>query len=267
MKTTTRFTLIAVFATAMALSSCRKETKNDIVKSTDNTSIQLTDQIFNEFTGMNEASAGKTEGPTCKVVTRDMVSMPHTITIDYGTGCQTKPGVVRSGQMIVSFDQSDINVPGCNINVSFNNFIVNNKQITGGTAIVNNGPNGNGNLTFTFNANVQSTDINSHVGSSALSVQTYEWLTGSATATKEDDTFTVTGTGTGTDAQGNNYSESISSPLFKNKASSCVPYYITGTVLNQTSGQLDRTTDYGAGTCDNQAVVTQGGQSTTITLQ
>lgn len=265
--TTTRFTLVAIFATAMALSSCQKEKTNPVAKTRDYNSIQLTDLAFNELTGVNDNGSGKTDGTPCKTVTRDMVSMPHVITIDYAAGCQTKYGTVRSGQMIVTFDQADITVPGCNITISYNNYIVNNKQITGGSAITNNGYNGNGNLTYTFNNNVQSTDVNSHIGSTVSSIQTYEWLTGSATATKEDDTFSLTGSGSGTDAQGNNFTETITTPLFKNKASTCVPFYISGVVLNQTVGQSDITTDYGNGTCDNYAVVTQNGVSSTITLQ
>jgi hypothetical protein len=267
--TTTRFTLVAIFAAAMAMSSCQKEKTNPIVKktSTDNSSIQLTNLIFNELVGIGDRTTGKTDGEPCKVVTRDMVSMPHTITIDYVAACQTVPGLIRSGQMIVSFDQNDFSVPGCNIGISFNNYVVNNKQITGGTVVTNNGYNGNGNLTFTFNANQTATDVNSHIGSTISSVETYEWLTGSSTLNdREDDTFIVTGSGSGTDAQGNNFTETIVTPLLKNRASTCVPYFVSGVVLNQTAGQSDRTTDYGNGTCDDQAEVTQDGVTTTITL-
>ncbi len=267
MKNTTKLTLVAIFAAAMTFSSCKKQEAPIVKGSNTNTSIQLTDMVFNEFTNMNDNTSGKTDGLPCKTVTKDMVSMPHTITIDYGTGCQTKFGTIRSGQMIVSFDQASINVPGCNITIAYSNYIVNDQELTGGTAILNNGLNGNGNLTFTFTSNLTSTQINSHVGATVSSVQTYEWLTGSGTNTKEDDTFSVVGSGSGVDAQGLSYTETITTPLFKNKATTCVPVYISGVVLNQTTGLGDRTTDYGSGACDNLADVTQNGVTQTITIQ
>lgn len=267
--TTTRFTLIAFFAAAMALSSCQKEKTNTVLKTNDNNSFQLTDQIVGEVTGFSDNSgAGKTDGVSCRVVTIDS-SNPGTrvMTFDYGAGCQTRRGIIRSGQMIVTLDQPSITVPGVNVTISFNNYVINNNQITGGTTAVNNGYNGNGNLTFTFNSTIQSTDLTSGATSIASSNYLYEWLTGSATSTKEDDTYAITGTGSGTDVSGNNYTESITTPLIKNKASYCVPFAVSGVMFNQTAGQADKTTDYGAGLCDNLAIVTQNGNSQQIVLQ
>jgi len=266
--TTTRFALIAFFATAMALSSCQKEKTNVTLKTNDTNSFQLTDQIIGEVTGFSDNTAGKTDGPSCRTVTIDS-SNPATrvFTFNYGGGCQTRRGIVRSGEMIVSLDQTSITTPGVNITISFNNYMINNNQITGGTTAVNTGYNGNGNLTFTFNSNLTSTDITSGATSNAVSTNYYEWLTGSATSTKEDDTYAITGGGTGTDVLGNSFTESITTPLIKNKASNCVPFAITGVVLNQTSGQSDKTTDYGSGLCDNLAIVTQNGNSQQIVLQ
>ncbi len=267
--TTTRFALIAFFASAMALSSCQKEKTNVTLKTNDTNSIQLTDQIIGEVTGFSDnTGTGKMDGASCRTLTIDS-SNPSTrvITFDYGAGCQTRRGIVRSGQMIVTMDQSSITTVGVNVVISFNNYAINNVQITGGTTAHNDGYNGSGNLTFTFNSNLTSTDLSSGAISTAVTTNYYEWLTGSATSTKEDDTYAITGGGTGTDVAGNNFTESITTPLIKNKASNCVPFAITGVVLNQTAGQSDKTTDYGSGLCDNLAIVTQNGNSQQIVLQ
>lgn len=267
--TTTRFALIAFFATAMALSSCQKEKTNTVLKTNDNNSFQLTDQIIGEVTGFSDNMGdGKTDGPGCRIITTD-TSTPgiRVTTFDYGAGCQTRRGIVRSGQMIVTVDQSNITVVGANITISFNNYMINGNHITGGTTAHNDGYNGNGNLTFTFNSNLQSVNDTSGATSTAVNTNYYEWLTGSSTSTKEDDTYAITGGGTGTDISGNNFTETITTPLIKNKASNCVPFPITGVLLNQTAGQSDKTTDYGSGTCDNLATVTQNGNSQQIVLQ
>lgn len=266
---------VGILTTTLALSSCQKE-KNDLDLASD-TNMALADESYNEVTNISDEAATtgsvsyKTEDANsllngCATVTRDTVSVPHVTTIDFGTtGCTGADGKVRKGQIIVTYD-GRYRDPGTTITITFNNYSVNDNQITGTKTIHNNGPNADGNLTFSVSASGQVV-LASGAGTITWSCsRTREWIAGESTPNRDDDQFSVTGSASGTGVNGNQFTATILTPLVRVLAPGCRRHFVSGSVLVQRTGKPDRTIDFGNGNCDNIAVVTINGTSHTITL-
>ena len=266
-KKTQNLTATAILAVALALTSCQKENVTPKETFNANTGAALADAAYSEVnmaTDMGD-DAFKNEG--CAVVTIDMVAMPHVMTIDYGMGCVGRDARNRQGQVIVTFDQANLDVPGVNIHTSFNNYFVNGRQYTGSVDRHHDGLNANHNPSYTVTANVTVYEPGGASSNSVFSQQTQEIVAGSSTQTKSDDVSSFTGTASGTDINGNSFGETITSSLIKKRQPGCSFFYVQGVVVNQTVGQPVKTTDYGTGGCDNLADVTINGNTQTITLQ
>jgi hypothetical protein len=90
-----------------------------------------------------------------------------------------------------------------------------------------------------------------------------EWTEGESTFLPFDDVYSITGYASGTDRNGNPFTVTITSPII---VSFLCPWIEQGT-LEITHGNLpDATIDYGDGTCDDQATITIGNTTITITL-
>lgn len=262
-KTVAAIILVAVI---MATSSCQKEKLTKTV--TKSEGIENAGESFNDIqrTIMFEVARNlsfKTE--SCGVVTDDTVSVPHVRTIDYGTGCTDEQGKVRKGQMIITYDTDDfMTVPGANSYTTFNNFSMDDKQISGSFNIHNNGINGNGNYTFTTIGKYDQILPNSEE-ESIQGQHDMEWIAGANTTDPSDNEFTYTGSITATTtASSDQLAITILQPLLEKR--SCVGYYVSGEELLQISSQPDKYLNYGDGTCDNLGVETVDGVSQTITL-
>ena len=56
---------------------------------------------------------------SCAIVTRDTISTPRTITIDFGTGCTGQDGRLRSGKVIVTYTGGGYFTPGASWTITF----------------------------------------------------------------------------------------------------------------------------------------------------
>lgn len=250
-----------VFAT-LALSSCQKEKPNYNTNYAGD--ISLSDDVFNEvFTSNGDAKNHKSLG--CKVVTRDTLSFPRVITIDFGTGCTDGRGTTRSGQIIITHELDNFLDVGNNIQVSFNNYFQNGKQISGATNFHNNGYNGAGNITMIGTSTIVTTSTNGN-SSTINTTQNYEMLAGENTSTKEDDQYAVTGNAVGSSSDGSQLDYSIIQPLIKFRTTGCNEFYVQGVTRTRKTGQPEKYLDYGNGTCDNLGIETVNGVSQSITL-
>ncbi|MFN8322093.1 MAG: hypothetical protein U0T74_05495 [Chitinophagales bacterium] len=259
-------TFLTVLVITASFTSCQKE-KLDINKSAANVSGNISEIANSEILTAIDVADQSFKNEGCATVTRDMVSMPHVLTIDYGTtGCVARDGKRRQGQLIITFDQANFEVPGVNIVSTFNNYFLDGKEITGNSTKHNDGFNGNHHLTYSVTSHTQIFDPNTSASSTEDAQQVYEILSGTGTPITTDDIHSITGSSNGTDVNGNYYAESITSPIIKKRDPGCSLFYIQGVVVNQTAGQPVRTTDYGTGACDNLANVTVNGVTTTITL-
>lgn len=263
----TRFTAIAIVAVALALSSCQKEkiTPKEIFNADNGTAVA--DNAYTEVNDAIDMGDGSFKNEGCAIVTVDMVAMPHTMSIDYGTGCVGRDARNRQGVINITFDQANFDVPGVNINSTFSNYFVNGRQYTGTVTRHHDGLNANHNPSYTVTTNVTIYEPGGATSSSVFSNQTQEIVAGSSTPTRSDDISSFTGTSSGTDISGNSFGETITSPVIKKRQPGCSFFYVEGIVVNQTVSQPVKTTNYGTGTCDNLADVTINGNTQTITLQ
>jgi len=266
--------LIAITAVAV-LNSCQKEKNDTDLTSANN--MALADESYNDVNNIADEAANdgtvsyKTDDTNsllagCATVTRDTVSMPHVCTIDFGTtGCTGVDGKVRKGKIIVTYD-GRYRDAGTTITITFDNYSVNNNQVTGTKTIHNDGVNGDGNISFSISVNGQVVLANGAGTVTWSSTRTREWIAGSNTSSRDDDQYSITGSATGTAANGDVFTATIQDALIRNLAPGCRRHFVKGVVLLQRTGKPDRTLDFGNGNCDDVAVVTINGVSHTIIL-
>lgn len=262
------------FTAALALTSCQKEKLDTDYITADNAA--LADETYNDAHNVSDEAAQtgsvsyKTDDAnsllSCATVTRDTVSMPHVTTVDFGSGCTGIDGKNRKGQIIITYD-GEYRAMGTTITVTFNNYSVNDNQISGTKTIHNDGPNSSGNLSFTIHASGQIVLASGEGMISWTSDRVREWIAGEPTTSRDDDQYSVTGTASGTACNGNTFEATITEPLIRNLAPGCRKHFTDGVVLIETSGKPDRIVDFGNGACDDQATVTINGHTHTITLR
>jgi len=260
------FTFLAALALTASFTSCQKE-KLDSNKSAANVNGNISEIANSEILTAIDVADQSFKNEGCATVTRDMASMPHVLTIDYGTtGCVARDGKRRQGQLIITFDQANFEVPGVNVVSTFNNYFLDGKEIVGSSTKHNDGFNSSHHLSYTVTSHTQIFEPNNGGSSNEDAQQVYEIINGTGTPTTSDDVHSITGSSSGTDLSGNYYAESITSPIIKKRDPGCSLFYIQGVIVNQTAGQPVKTTDYGTGACDNLANVTVNGVTTTVTL-
>lgn len=266
--------LVILIATT-ALNSCSKENRE--IDFTTAYHQALADESFNDVTNIaDEASttgsvSHKTDDTNsltagCAVVTRDTVSMPHITTIDFGTGCTGADGRTRKGQIIVTYD-GKYRDPGTTITITFNNYFVNDHQITGTKTIHNDGVNANGHLSYSIDVNGQMILADNAGTITWTSQRIREWVSGESTPNCDDDQYSITGTVLGVAANGDQFSVEVVTPLIRNLALGCRRHFVSGEVLLKQSGKPDRLLNYGTGDCDNLATVTVNGNTYNIVLK
>ena len=199
----------------------------------------------------------------CATITHDSVSVPHIVTIDFGTSnCVGLDGRSRRGKVIVTYS-GKYRDAGSTHTVTFDNFFVNDNQITGTRTVTNNGLNQAGNISFSIEINGSVILANGAGTCTHVSSRTREWVAGYATDDRSDDAYLITGNASGTNSRGGNYTAEILTPL--RHENSC-HNIVSGVIKFTPASKPARTIDFGNGTCDNQATVSAGSRSKVITL-
>lgn len=273
------FVAVAVLGTSLLFTSCKKDASKDAdVESAENNS--LAEASFNDVTTISDQAAiggsvnmrvadGSREdgslGSGCATVTIDTVSTPHLITIDFGsTNCVCNDGRTRRGKILLSYS-GRYRESGTVISISFNNYFVNDNQLTGTKTITNQGLNNAGNLVYKIDVNGQVIKANGGGTISWTSSRQREWTAGANTPLVwSDDAYSITGTASGTNASGKSYTINITKPLVRKM--SC-RWFESGTLDVTPEGKPTRTLDYGSTGCDANATVTILGYSFPIVLK
>lgn len=192
----------------------------------------------------------------------DLGTWPKDVVIDFGTGCTGDDGVIRSGQILVHMTKAYID-SGSVSTITFNNYVVNSRQITGLERITNMGKNLAGHHMFL--AEVEDGNLYTPDGITAYnSIQEREWIEGENTLLEiMDDVYMITGTASGTTTDGTAYTLVITSAL--RVAVGCA-WIQSGIVEITQSGLPVITIDYGSGACDNSAVATCSGYTFNIVM-
>ena len=261
--------------------ACKKEAKNaatDVTAAQDNT---MAESNYNDASNMVDASAAlganftfRTETGqniariedvlgACATITVDTISATRKITIDFGaTDCTCPDLRKRRGKIIATWTGTRYRDAGTVINISFDNYFVNNNQIMGTHKTTNMGLNNSGNLVYKIEVN--GSIIKANGGTITwVSTRQREWIAGATTLTPLDDTYSITGSANGTTAAGGAYTINITQPLVRNM--SCY-WFQSGKVELTPAGGSTWTLDYGNTGCDAKATVSVSGLSYDITL-
>ncbi len=273
------FIAVAVIGSSLLFTSCKKDAAKDSdVESAENNS--LAEGSFNDVTTISDQAAiggsvnmrvadGSREdgslGSGCATVTVDTVSTPHLITIDFGsTNCVCNDGRSRRGKILLNYS-GRYREAGTTISISFNNYFVNDNQLTGTKTITNQGLNNAGNLVYKIDVTGQVIKANGAGTISWTSSRLREWTAGANTPLVwSDDAYSITGTASGTNASGKSYTINIVKPLVRKM--SC-RWFESGSLDVTPEGKATRTLDYGTTGCDANATVSILGYSFPIVLK
>lgn len=274
-------TLLLGCMLSISIFSCKKETASvnvddDVLATEDN--IQVDESISDTFVSLHEfsvenddylsdtvrssfstlASTGIT--PSISVKPKGNI-WPKTVTFDFGGGI-TKNGVTRKGKIIAVYTDRLIK-PNARVDITFENFYINDVKIEGTKSIVNNGKNANGN--FTFAVIINETRKNVSKGQLIFSAnRNIEWFKGEDSETSLDDEFKITGNSNGVTFKNKNYTTNITKALVKKVG---CKFIVEGTIEISIKDKLKKTLDYGNGECDNVATLTINGNSKEIILK
>ena len=205
-------------------------------------------------------------GNHCFTVTRVPAApgvFPKTVTIDFGTGCTGPDGHTRRGKIITVYSGRLI-VPGSEAVTTFDNYYIDSVHVEGRHKVANNSTSAvrvftrtviNGKLTKPSGNYVKWDATHTSAQTAGLGTPLFPL----------DDEFDVTGGGTGQYFRNGNthtWSRLIITPLHKKFTCNWIESGIVKIDRNGTDARLN----FGNGNCDNQAVLTIGGNHYNITL-
>jgi hypothetical protein len=277
-KTTIKIGTFAL-ALVMSITSCDKDASYSLTSASDDNSTaesvfddvyetSMDESVEMELSATAKASFGRERVGDCATITDSVIDSTtnHIIrTIDFGEeGCTvTCKGEERTkkGKIIIEKIGLKREV-GSSLNVSFENFSINDYEI-GGTKAISKSLNDDDQFVHTIAVNSTITNPEGNT-MSWVSNRTRTILEGYDTdEDRSDDKIQIDGSSTGTNFDGENFSMTITTPLIK--AAGC--FFITAGVEEiAPAGKSTRTVDYGDGTCDDIANVTVDGETTEITI-
>jgi hypothetical protein len=201
----------------------------------------------------------------CATITRDTVSNPRIITIDFGsTNCLCNDGRYRRGKIIVSYADGRYFDIGSVKTITFDNYFRNDNQVEGTRTVTNNGRNSANQLNWTINA--QNMKITRPDGSFHTwnSTRTRTMLNGESTPLNwRDDEYNISGSASGVNVRGVAYTATITTPLHRKLDCRWID---SGVIKITPDDKPTRTLDYGNGACDRLLTVSVNNRSRTIEM-
>ena len=248
---------IALMTVPFFFTACQKESKTDEATSVgEDVIVSNRDQEENmaeEFYAGTDCNYDWSQlCGTCATITQSSTDYPKTVTIDYGDGCEGPHGHVKKGKIILEISDN-LHNEGAVRTMTYDNFFIDDVQITGSRTATNIGLNGNSNLVITVTGTM--TAIRDGVSRTRTVNHEREWIAGSETCEREDDEFLITGTGTVEGPHGT-ATTTIETPLYV--APGQCNYIMSGSIHIEGQGSKHRggTIDFGDGTCHNIATMT-----------
>jgi hypothetical protein len=187
---------------------------------------------------------------------------PKTLTLDFGTGCSSIDGVLRTGKLIYTFS-GPLFTPGTTVSVSLNQYSVNGYGIQGTYAITNNSTqNAVSFTTLVTNGIITYPDATNYHYSHN---KTYTQTAGASTPFDiSDDVYSISGNSSFSASDGSSLVLNVTTALVRNFTCLNITKGIVAFVYDQ---GVSGTIDFGDGTCDNTAVLKVGNITKTITLR
>lgn len=200
--------------------------------------------------------------PKCATVTVIGDDFPKTITIDYTEGCTGRMGLEKKGTLTIEMSDTILN-EGAVYTYTFENMTVGNREIEKTATLTNLGQNDEGNWEFSFEMLSTTTLVKQEeiftIVREFSGIQ--EWMAGFDTPETSDDEFLRNGSGTITVNEELKFERTVTNLLIKRTCK----YPLSG-VIEITRGDESMSIDFGAGECDNIALVTKDGESEEIEL-
>ena len=280
---------------SLVLGSCKKSDVSNVTASNDSKAATLSDSstvaenayydvLNNAFIGysdnvssMGVSQSGKTtilstgtEGTgtghlSCANYTiSDSIHghYPKTLTLDFGTGCSSIDGILRTGKVIYTFS-GPLFTPGTTVSVSFNQYTVHGYGIQGTYAITNNSTqNAVSFTTLVTNGILTCPDAtNFHYSHNKTFTQT----AGASTPFDiSDDVYAISGNSAFSSSDGSSLVLNVTTPLVRNFTCLNITQGVVAFVYNQ---GISGTIDFGDGGCDNTATLNVGSITRTVTLR
>lgn len=140
---------------------------------------------------------------TLTITPWDTITWPKTATVDFGpVNCLGSDGHLRRGKIIYTFSYW-FRQPGTIITATFDNFFLNDHQITGTITAVNQGRNAQNHLVYSYDyPNGLIYKPNNGGVVQWQSQREYEWIEGEASWLPHDDVWLVRGTANGISSEG-----------------------------------------------------------------
>ncbi len=220
--------------------------------------------IMMQRTGHSTVPVGIAGSYYCANVSVSGNTFPVTVTVDFGAGCKSADSITRSGSITYVFS-GRLSTPGTTISATFNNYVVNGHKLNGTYTIANTTTNINSpQLTTTVtNGNIvfPGDTAYSFSGTKTISVAS------GSVANVSGLIFNVTGNYEISSSYGDSLSATITTPLEKKVSCPYIDQGVVSFTYTKNTASVDGTLDYGNGTCDDQALVTIGAFTETITIK
>jgi hypothetical protein len=222
---------------------------------------ELNDFAQSGFDANNLKSLNLTFG-NCPAISVNFTTPPFSISLDWGTGCKSGDGVTRSGKINMSLT-GNMGEKNSVATMKIENFMVDDRKITGVTKITYLGLNANNNwprYSVLTEGKIEFAD---------KSIVTYrsEFVrlqsTGAGTAPILDDTWRMEGSSSGVHKDGTKLTARTTKVIIKK--GECKWYGSGIFEITPEKGNI-KTIDFGDGTCDNIAKMTVGDKVTEIKL-
>jgi hypothetical protein len=268
--------VIAFFMLAIAFVSCKDEGE-DLITETEEVEIanesssseSLSDE---ELQAIDQELAenpedGRIAGSGCATVSWNQEV--KTVTIDFGAGCVGVYGRERSGKIIITYG-GDFGDELANRVITFENYFVNEKQITGKIELRDFNMNAQGQLTATrkrIDLTVHFPDGHTFTSNGSTTIT---WIEGAGDGDRSNDVLSVTGSYEGVSSRGRKITHTILEPVIVKNACWADGGFarVDGKTEIKIAGVRERTriVDYGDGTCDDIINVTINGKLFTVIL-
>jgi hypothetical protein len=204
----------------------------------------------------------------CATVTNDTEA--NIITIDFGTNCVGPYGRTRSGKVFIAYS-GEVNDGISNRIITFENYTVNNKEVTGQIELRDIVENEDGTLSATKKLIDLKVAFPNGASVTYNGSLTRLWTEGVRDGDTSNNVFEITGSVQGIWSNGRTFTHTIVEPIISKWSCAANGGFarVAGVVeVQRLSGFVNRTriTDYGDGECDNMITITIGQRVYTITL-
>ena len=202
------------------------------------------------------------KGPEVTIDKPEEANYPKTITIDYGTETETKHGIIISGKIIITVSAAP-RTEGATKTISYENFVIDGKEVSGGSSRVFNAGEADGSGTITITGERVITFDDASISTRKVK-KVKKWISGLDTKfNPSDDQLEITGETSVINSDNTQYKKAITKAL--KKIGEC-RYIVEGIVEISINGTVETTIDYGNGECDNIVTITKDGETKEVKI-